>query len=72
MTIQKTIYVFFVTFLLVQSKHFVYVDLHGSFDQANIFCKNEFPNGRLAIMKDEVSVKAYKDFLFNSKYGKCF
>ena len=72
----QRIYVLFVLYLPVQSKSFVFVGYGASFEQANIFCKNKFPNGRLAIIKDEASKRALKSFLSipnhpNLLDGKC-
>ena len=68
----QRIYVFFFFFLSAQTKHYVFVGVAGSFDQANLYCENEFPNGRLATIKDEASETALKAFLihvYGSKLG---
>ena len=49
--------------LPVKTKYYIFVRQVTTFDQANIFCKNEFRNGRLAIIKDEASAKIVKSFL---------
>ena len=59
----QTTYFLFVFFQPVQAKSFVVVGVAASFDQANIFCRNKFPNGRLATIKDEASKKALRSFL---------
>ena len=59
----QIIYAFFVFLLPVEAKYYIFVRHAGTFDQANIFCKNEFRNGRLAIIKDEASEKLVKTFL---------
>ena len=76
--IQAAIFVFFVSLQPIQTKIFSYQSTALTFEEALHFCQNEFPEGNLAIIKDETSKQAVLKFLkenshaFHGKSKKLF